>query len=89
MMERSTCMAAMNPRASTNTWKAKKKRYLEKRNLIIGDVVLLITTGTPRGIWSLGRVLKTLVKMVRFVPGKLYPVEMNMLDQQVNSARLI
>ena len=37
----------------------RKKWFTAQRNLDVGDLVLLIETDTPRGQWSLGRIIKT------------------------------
>jgi hypothetical protein len=36
----------------------RKKWFTAQRNLDVGDLVLLIETDTPRGQWSLGRIIK-------------------------------
>ena len=36
----------------------RKKWFTAQRNLDVGDLVLLIETDTPRGQWSLGRIIE-------------------------------
>ena len=36
----------------------RKKRGKEKRDLEVGDLVLILSTDTPRGKWPLGRIVQ-------------------------------
>lgn len=75
-----TQYSAMDPRAFTNTWIARKKKGTNRKEIL--QLVHLCLEVHLEVHGHLGESQKyTLGKMVMLMPIKLYPMKTNMLDQ--------